>query len=542
MRNHQVILFIFTIFFPLTWFTPRSTADDYDYAHNWLNYERILTLNDYIESMFTHYMTKSGRIWGNGLAAIFSTTETDFLFKLLNTLVFTCLIFYSVKLIHKQSLIPLHKNCLFVFFLLFWFLIPVASQTLLWMCGALNYLWPACFTILLCYITIQINHQPISNIFLPLITLGSILCGWQNEAFSVPTWGASVLYYLIKKPSINKQVFLIWVAYTIGTFLLVFAPGSIHRANMSLLATNDIVLALLFRIYTLGMVFVGVKLKATMLLMVILIGMKIKYPKHFYDFCSKHLFYLLVIICGIGFIVIIAYVEERGLMWIELTAILTLYSLGLQYGKAFFTYRNHNFLKVSMYIVLLIFTINYSYAVNIIYQTSKADQLIFQQYKSSPNGVIRSPLSPDCYDNRFVFYCNDVKVQRGVTRYFKKEIGTPFRLIPAPFYDAMHGDKSFFIETNRVIASSPFYTLPEEMYYLAPVEKNKYPTIRRNYRFSDNSWIKKNLPKITNLIENFYSNTNLRIEYITVNNRQYVFVNKLKRMIPGLELVELDFK
>lgn len=39
----------------------------------------------------------------------------------------------------------------------------------------------------------------LQKIKLPVLAfIASIICGWQNEAFAAPIWGACTLYYLIK--------------------------------------------------------------------------------------------------------------------------------------------------------------------------------------------------------------------------------------------------------------------------------------------------------------------------------------------------------
>lgn len=47
---------------------------------------------------------------------------------------------------------------------------------------------------------------------------------------------------------------------------------------------------------------------------------------------------------------------------------------------------------------------------------------------------------------------------------------------------------------------------------------------------------------VTQIIEKFYHNTNLNTTRLKVNGTYYVFVNKIKRMLPELQLVKLDFK
>ena len=47
---------------------------------------------------------------------------------------------------------------------------------------------------------------------------------------------------------------------------------------------------------------------------------------------------------------------------------------------------------------------------------------------------------------------------------------------------------------------------------------------------------------IAQIIERFYHRTNLNVTCLEVNDTCYVFVNKIKRMLPELQLTKLDFK
>ena len=47
---------------------------------------------------------------------------------------------------------------------------------------------------------------------------------------------------------------------------------------------------------------------------------------------------------------------------------------------------------------------------------------------------------------------------------------------------------------------------------------------------------------IAHIVEQFYYRTNLNVTRLEVNDTCYIFVNKIKRMLPELQLTKLDFK
>lgn len=84
-NSYLLYIVIFLLFIPLTYLYPRLNSDDYGYAFNWGNESEYLeTPGDFVESTIAHYMTRNGRIWANGIAAVFSANDFDIIFKILN--------------------------------------------------------------------------------------------------------------------------------------------------------------------------------------------------------------------------------------------------------------------------------------------------------------------------------------------------------------------------------------------------------------------------------------------------------------------------
>ena len=104
----QAIIFacILLIFIPLTYLYPRANDEDYGYAF----YDKsIETIGDFFASTLALYMTKTGRIWSNGLAAILGANDWDMAFKGMNALFFVLFIFFMVKVTIKDEKITFPK-------------------------------------------------------------------------------------------------------------------------------------------------------------------------------------------------------------------------------------------------------------------------------------------------------------------------------------------------------------------------------------------------------------------------------------------------
>lgn len=532
----QFIIFssIFLTFIPLTYLYPRANDDDYGYAF----YDKsIETIGDFLESTFALYMTKTGRVWSNGLAAIFGINNWDIVFKGMNALFFVLFIFFMVKVTIKDEKVTIPK--LFLLFILVWFLCPVPGETWLWMCGALNYLWTATLTMGFLYMLQLSMHRKFKCTGIAFII--SIFCGWQHEIFAAPICAAGIMYYFINKPNFSRQTLLLCVGYLIGAMCMLLAPGGFHRSGGSIFSTESIVMTILFRFYSLGMLFLGLKLKATIIAIVILLCIKIKSPTSFKKIINNNLLVILIIVWGIAFLSAICYVEERGVMGIELFSIMLIYRIIDYLYQTTYMERVRKWGKYILITIMILFIYDYSIAFKAVYKIYKADNQIRTEYLKSIDGIVCSPLTQKDYNNRFIFYSNGVKGQTGIMDHYNKK--TPLHVIPEPFYKAIRGDNILFCKENQVNGFGTFYEYKDEKYYIAKYSsKEGWKLIERVYCFDENGIIKRTVPNKAKKIETFYSYTNINVTCLEINDTCYIFVNKLKRMLPELQLTKLDFK
>lgn len=532
----QAIIFacILLIFIPLTYLYPRANDEDYGYAF----YDKsIETIGDFFASTLALYMTKTGRIWSNGLAAILGANDWDMAFKGMNALFFVLFIFFMVKVTIKDEKITFPK--IVVLFALIWFLCPVPGETWLWMCGALNYLWTAAITMGFLYMLRLSLHRKFNS--LGVVFVISIFCGWQHEIFAAPICAASILSFLIKKPQLPRQTLFLWSGYFLGAMFMILAPGGFHRAGGSIFSTDSIAMAILFRIYSLGMLFLGLKLKATIIAIILLLYLRVKNPTSFKGFINDNLLIILTIVCGIGFMSVICYVETRGVMGIELFSIILIYRMIDYLYRTTYTQKVKKWKNYILAIIMILFIYDYSIAFKAIYKIHKADNQIRTEYLNSTDGIVCSPLTQKDYNNRFVFYFNGVEAQTGMMMHYNRSV--PLHVLPKPFYQVIKGDDNLFCKENQVNGSDTFYEYKDEKYYIAKyTSKEGWKQIERIYRFNENGIVKKAIPYIATKIETFYSKTNLNTTRLEVNGTCYIFVNKIKRMLPELELIKLDFK
>lgn len=237
----------------------------------------------------------------------------------------------------------------------------------------------------------------------------------------------------------------------------------------------------------------------------------------------------------------ICYVEERGVTEIELFSIILIYRIidHLYHTTDIKRVRKwKNYILIS---IMILFIYDYSTALKAIYKIHKANNQIRTEYLKSTDGIVCSPLTQKDNNNRFIFYFNGVEAQTGIMEHYNRSI--PLYVLPEPFYKAIKGDNNLFCKGNQVNGSSTFYEYKDERYYIAKHAQEKgWKQVERTYYFKENGIVKKAVPYIAKKIETFYSNTNLNTTRLEVNATCYVFVNKIKRMLPELQMTKLDFK
>lgn len=226
--------FIFSIFLLLN-FNMSHLLDDYIYRfvfkniYNYDNAVKVSSLSDIYRGMKTHYMIWGGRIPVHAmlqLLLLFNKSIFNFCNAMI-TVLLGLLVYFHANYGKKRSF-----SLFLVIFTMIWFFIPAAGYNMIYMTGAINYLW-VCVYVLLFLIPFRVymenqkdfNHSAVLSVV--IIPFG-FLAGWSNE----PSGGVSGLFilmlmiYLIiisNKPPIWMFTGIASVAG--GLAVLVLAPG-----------------------------------------------------------------------------------------------------------------------------------------------------------------------------------------------------------------------------------------------------------------------------------------------------------------------------
>ncbi|MDE7427020.1 MAG: hypothetical protein K2M79_04405 [Muribaculaceae bacterium] len=254
-----IIVSFGVLFYILNYFTPFQ-HDDFAYAFYYAADSSIIrptstpvTWETLLPSMWHHYCYVNGRFTSHILIQIFCGLLGKGIFNVLNTLVFMWFLHLVVEFTgRKSSVIALCATIVTVF--LFF---PFPAQTMLWLTGAINYLWTTTFSLaILSYI--KNNITPSKSISLNVIAfLLGLIVGWMQESITVGISAGLFLWFVF----FSRQSFMgtnatLSLGLWLGTLLLIFSPGTYHRITTGeeLMVEANILQLIVTRLWTISLV------------------------------------------------------------------------------------------------------------------------------------------------------------------------------------------------------------------------------------------------------------------------------------------------
>ena len=210
--------------------TPRST-DDYWYPYIFTDGDffgsdaPIRSLKDVFISQYNHYFGFNGRSIVHTIVQIFAGLLGKSVFNICNAVVFICFIYLLTRLTSKVNVV----NVVFVGAVIL-LLYPQFKYTMLWMSGAVNYLWTS---VLMCVFIMLFGRLQSSRLqakhllwFIP-----GIIAGWTHEGITIPIAASLAVYCFIKRRTVVRSaVFPLIAGFVIGAVVCSFAPSTLGRA------------------------------------------------------------------------------------------------------------------------------------------------------------------------------------------------------------------------------------------------------------------------------------------------------------------------
>ncbi|MBQ7454704.1 MAG: hypothetical protein IJS69_06625 [Selenomonadaceae bacterium] len=247
-KNSRAVLAVFAIFFLVRTTLMPLSNDDYSYAFIWdgehggnlagmqfgsfdiERRERVESLGDIFQSMWSHYFTWGGRIFAHSLVQFFVWIGKPF-FDVANTIIFVGLVLVIMTLAGARKNFS-RAAMLWIFFCVF-MLSKLSVVTMFWLTGACNYLWMSFFQLLFLvpYVRALRNNElfPSSYVLVPL------LAGCSNEAGALVTICLTIFLIGMCKARglLRPQMIIGLVMLIVGCAFMLLAPGNIVRLNLT---------------------------------------------------------------------------------------------------------------------------------------------------------------------------------------------------------------------------------------------------------------------------------------------------------------------
>jgi len=199
--------------------------------------KRVETIGDAVVSQIGHYKFYNGRSLVHFAEQVFSGTMPFWVFCVINSLMFALFVCLLIKLVgpKKPNAVPL---CLLLTICALLYVFPENYRLWTSINHSSNYLWPAT---LMCLVLLALKHiHSGKTLSLPAkigIATLSFICGWSNEAVSLPLSGALVAvltYDILRHKSIRqRQDFIVIIPEWLGTIVLLLSPGNWHRLSQT---------------------------------------------------------------------------------------------------------------------------------------------------------------------------------------------------------------------------------------------------------------------------------------------------------------------
>lgn len=410
-EKYLTYIFIFTTAFIINYYTPFN-GDDYKYAFNYSDGSRITNIFDVIESQFVHYKVMNGRFIPHFLEQIFAGITGKWLFNIINSFILIWFIELITNRLKCYSNIKEKNYFRILTFLASLFLFSYPGQTIYWMAGALNYLWPMTFALYL--LTIFEEKQKYNTILLFTI---SLISAWFQEAISIVLCISLILLMINDKNVRSINNIIIILGYILGTSLIVFSPGTLTR-----LSGNDVVhsggFSFIIASKLLCLFESLKKLYIFWITIVLIIIYLFKTPIN--KFYYKYKLELIIWITNICFLLLLGFSKER------VTIMLSIISYILCVRIFFDLFKIQGLSSLSRYFLIATLIISSAYGILTCYQYNKwVKELENKIIKSSKKKVV---LQYDKYDKQSrLFYPQEFTsnfnsvYNRKIAMYFEKD-------------------------------------------------------------------------------------------------------------------------
>lgn len=238
-KFYLIIVYIFNLL--VQSFVPVS-GDDYMYG--------TFGKTAILKNVFSYYMTGNGR-WLINIIDSFILRYDKYLFIVINPLIICFTILLLSKIANKLSNRDENQNTLKMAAVLFSSLnILMTRESVYWITGSMNYLFPACLFLLAYYLFLDIKSG--NERYLKLFPIVTFIAGASMEQFGLMIAGILTIEYLykvVKHEKINKYEIIAYITCIIGLASVILGPGNFIRVDVASSEKQSLLIGIVDLIY-----------------------------------------------------------------------------------------------------------------------------------------------------------------------------------------------------------------------------------------------------------------------------------------------------
>jgi hypothetical protein len=487
-------------------FTPLF-LDDWHYAFIFGTQEPVRSISDIIVSQYHHYFGFNGRAIVHFFVQVFDGLLGKGVFNVVNALIFVLFLYtLAMNTSHDKSS---YYKIMSVAFILIFLLMTGFKYTILWLSGAVNYLWVG--VAVLCFLYLMEKEEVASWARVPLFLFGFI-CGWSNEALAVGLGAAYFFYYAFHRKRLCGHRLWMLSGFYLGALFLVFSPAAINRA----LSTSARQLSILERV-------INLQNLSIFFILLAFVVIKVIFKKiSFREWVKREQVLILATLMSILFIIFTGFYYSHSRFGIELFSLLLLLR-AIDWNKV-------NTILVSLAnVCVLAFAI---YAVSTSARCYEVAQSELSQVAAGDSVIITSePVKSSSYLRRFVLDYAGLGIKNGIdeVKYYGEDDWIP------KYYG--YKDKMIYFWPDIFIKDlqlhyksyDDFSTLEELPFYTKRITDGEMPALAELVyypsKFSSLPWP---LSRICDKCTGFSDSEVTTVRVLPVDGEQYVIVSKTR--------------
>lgn len=326
-----IITIFFLLFFLMNHFTP-YLADDFLYTHHfqWGSDQKITSFSDFVSSAGNYYLQWSGRIYGYCLG-IFSYYCSPFLFDIINTLIYLCMVFFVYRIINSGR--PGNWILYLFLHLAIWILVPDYGQVMFWQSGSIAYLWASLPTLAVLWLFRKnsIAEQGFMKSWyaaIPMFFLGGLAgVAMENISAGLLVILTLSLVYFYRKKKLHPAYIACYLGALSGFLALILAPGNQRRAE------SGESLSLLFKFFILDYYWIWI-FGAASIAWIILVYHEYKKRKVWSEKAITSLIYMAGAFCSAYCLLAAPSIPERSLYISALFLIIAVSILAVDWAES----------------------------------------------------------------------------------------------------------------------------------------------------------------------------------------------------------------